>query len=696
MIRRRTVIGLMSGTSLDGADAALVDFWEADGRLGHRLRAFATLPMPASLRAAIEAAMEPGPVDRIAELSMRIGEFLARAASSVMAEAGIAPAQVDLVGSHGQTLWHVPGRASLQLGEPAVIAELTGITTVADFRPADIAAGGQGAPLVPFADRELYAIPGRAAVLLNIGGIANLTWLDGRIQDGDPSPALAFDTGPGNMILDALCRALFDRPFDRGGRIAAAGAVHEGLLAEWLAHPFFHAPPPRSTGREEFGSAFVDRILARGSELGLAPVDLVATASMLTACTIADAITTLLPDRPDILQVSGGGAHNEHLLELLGQRLGGVELAVLPDADAKEAVAFALFAYRAAFGQINHLPETTGAGRPLVLGKIVPGRNFGRIFLAPRLPDGPIGRESSLPATESAHPETEDLDVLSARDLATLMAEEEFEVARAIAGQIPAIAEGIEIIAERLGRGGRLFYVGAGTSGRLGVLDAAECPPTFSTPPDQVQALIAGGPPALVAAIEGAEDDAEAGRAMLASRLPDPRDVVVGLSASCTAQFVAGALALARELGCATLLVTCNARLAGDPADLVIAPHVGPELLSGSTRLKAGTATKIVLNALSTGAMVKLGKVYGNLMVDVHVSNYKLRKRAERILARVAGVPADEAGLLLESAGGSVKLAIVMRRLGLSASPARLRLEQAQGHLRAVLEADAGARLDEV
>ena len=690
MIRRRTVIGLMSGTSLDGADAALVDFWEADGHLGHRLRAFATLPMPASLRSAIEAAMEPGPVDRIADLSMRVGEFLAQAATAVMQQAGIEPAQVDLVGSHGQTLWHLPGRASLQIGEPAVIAERTGITTIADFRPADIAAGGQGAPLVPYADRELYALPGRAAVLLNLGGIANLTWLDGRVPGGDPSPTLAFDTGPGNMVIDAVCRALFDQPFDRSGRIAAKGSAHAGLLAGLLEHPFFRSQPPRSTGREEFGSAYVDRLLAWGSELGLTPADLLATATVLTARTVAHAIATFLPDRPDVLRVSGGGAHNDYLLEQLSQGLPGVEIDVLPDADAKEAVAFALFAYRAAFGQINHVPEATGAGRPLVLGKIVPGRNFGRVFLAPPAGSATTHTGSPLPTTEATHPETEHLDVLSARDLATLMAEEEFEVARAISDQVPAIAEGIEIIADRLSRGGRLFYVGAGTSGRLGVLDAAECPPTFSTPPDQVQALIAGGPPALVAAIEGAEDDAEAGRRQLASRKLARQDVVVGLSASGTAPFVAGALALAQESGCATLMVTCNDRLAGHLADLVIALSVGPEVLSGSTRLKAGTATKIVLNALSTGAMVKLGKVYGNLMVDVHVSNRKLRQRAERILACVAGVSADDAGPLLEAAGGSVKVAIVMRRLGLNADQARLRLDRAQGHLRAVLEETSG------
>ncbi|MBU6429495.1 MAG: N-acetylmuramic acid 6-phosphate etherase, partial [Cyanobacteria bacterium REEB65] len=253
--------------------------------------------------------------------------------------------------------------------------------------------------------------------------------------------------------------------------------------------------------------------------------------------------------------------------------------------------------------------------------------------------------------------------------------------------QAPAIGSAIDQVADRLHAGGRLFYVGAGTSGRLGVLDAAECPPTFSTPPDLVQALMAGGSKALVRAVEGAEDDREAGSRDLLDRALCPADVVVGLSASGSAAYVAGALEFAAGLGCLTILVTCNAAMTCPQAvELLIAPIVGPEVLSGSTRLKAGTATKAVLNALSTGVMVRLGKVYRNAMVDVHVSNHKLKRRAERMLFEFAGVRPDAADELLAAAGGSVKLAIAMHRLGLDADQARQRLNLAGGSLRQVLE----------
>ena len=257
-----------------------------------------------------------------------------------------------------------------------------------------------------------------------------------------------------------------------------------------------------------------------------------------------------------------------------------------------------------------------------------------------------------------------------------------------MAQQLDAIAVAVERIAEALRKGHRLFYVGAGTSGRLGVLDAAECPPTFGTDPEMVQGIIAGGPVALTRAVEGAEDDAAAGRRDLEARGVGAGDVVVALSASGRTPYCLGALELAKEVGAFTVAVTCNPGSAmGAVADLAIEVVVGPEVLAGSTRMKAGTAQKMVLNMLSTAAMVRLGKCYGNLMVDVRPTNEKLVERARRIVMRVVGCDYETAAGLLERSGNQVKVAIVMGVTGLDAAAARQRLEEHGGFVRRVLEA---------
>ncbi|MBM3274558.1 MAG: anhydro-N-acetylmuramic acid kinase, partial [Candidatus Sericytochromatia bacterium] len=564
MIRKLTVIGLMSGTSLDGADAALVDFWEESGRTRHRLREFLTLPMPAEFKADLKKLMVAGTIPDLARLNMQVGHFMAEAALAVIHKARIPAAAVDLIGSHGQTIWHDPAKASLQIGESAVIAEATGVTTFCDFRAADIAAGGQGAPLVPYADQELYGEPGRLVGLLNIGGISNLTLLDGR-AGGGPKAIMAFDTGPGNVLIDGLCERIWKEPYDRDGHHAHAGQIRPELLRELLAHPFFEQAPPKSTGREVFGDSFLGGVLTRAAALKIKPEDIMATITALTPMAIADAFERFVTERPHAVRVSGGGVHNPVLMRDLGKVLHGIDVTILPDADAKEAVAFALFAYRAAFGQENHVPETTGARRTAILGKLAPGRNFGRIVLeapAPRPPHGasldenrrdagaPGGRQDiQLMVTESRNPATERLDSLSPADLAMLMAEEEYGVTRAVMAAVPDLAAAIATVAGRMQQGGRLYYVGAGTSGRLGVLDASECPPTFSTPQGLVQGIIAGGSEALVRAVEGAEDDWKAGAADFMAHHPSELDTLVGLSASGTAPYVDGALRCAKKLG---------------------------------------------------------------------------------------------------------------------------------------------------
>lgn len=288
--------------------------------------------------------------------------------------------------------------------------------------------------------------------------------------------------------------------------------------------------------------------------------------------------------------------------------------------------------------------------------------------------------------TEQQNPKTHNLDQLPTEQILRLMNAEDRLVNDVIADAIPQISAAIDAIAAQLQRGGRLFYVGAGTSGRLGVLDAAECVPTFNTPPELVQAIIAGGDAALVHAIEGAEDDADAGRAALVSRVLSANDAVVGIAASGRTPYVLGAMAYASEVGAVRVGISCNvpAKLL-DAAQYPIGLPVGAEVLTGSTRLKAGTAQKLVLNMISTASMVRLGKVYGNLMVDVKVTNAKLKDRAERIVAQVTGVSTPEAALLLQQTDYNVKQAIVMSLLGVDAASAAAKLDAARGVLRHVI-----------
>lgn len=283
--------------------------------------------------------------------------------------------------------------------------------------------------------------------------------------------------------------------------------------------------------------------------------------------------------------------------------------------------------------------------------------------------------------TEQRNPRSMRIDQLSSLEIVDLVNGEDRLVAAAVSDERLQIARAIDLVVDSLRRGGRLFYVGAGTSGRLGVLDAAEMPPTYRTDPELVQGVIAGGYDALLTAQEGAEDHPEDGAAAMDERGVGPNDFVLGIAASGTTPYVHGALGRARELGARTgfLLCTYPTEELLQTHDVVIAPLVGPEVVTGSTRMKAGTATKMVLNMLSTAAMVKTGKVYGNLMVDLQVTCQKLQDRGERILMETLGVEREEAERLLDAAGGHVKTAIAMRRLGVDAAEAAKRLEQAGG-----------------
>jgi len=294
--------------------------------------------------------------------------------------------------------------------------------------------------------------------------------------------------------------------------------------------------------------------------------------------------------------------------------------------------------------------------------------------------------------TEQRNPRSTRIDQLNELEIVDLVNAEDRMVAEAVGEERQAIARALALVEAAFRAGGRLIYVGAGTSGRLGVLDAAEMPPTYGTDPEMVQGIIAGGYAALVRAQEGAEDHREDGAAAIDEKGVDERDFVLGIATSGTTPYVHGALARARELGAKTgfLLCTYPTRELVETHDVVIAPLVGPEVITGSTRMKAGTATKLVLNTLTTGAMVRLGKVYGNLMVDLQVTCQKLQDRGERILMEMLGVERPAATELLESAGGHVKTALVMGRLGVDAKEARRRLDEAGGVI-ARLVGDGGA-----
>jgi len=372
----------MSGTSVDGVDAAVVEI----GRGKVRLLAFDMFAYPASLRRQILDLCRPdsAKLDDICHYNFVLGEVFADAVIKLCSKSGISLSSIDLIGSHGQTIYHQPSgkrysgktiRSTLQIGEPSVIAQRTGVTTVADFRPRDMAVGGQGAPLVPYADYVLFKHKRLTRAVQNIGGIANVAFLPAGCAQND---IIAFDTGPGNMVIDSIVRLITcgRKRCDTGGKMAAQGTVDKRLLGEMFRHPFFRQRPPKSTGREEFGADFAERIHHRAGKKGLADADIVATVTALTVRSIAQAYHRFLPTMPDELILCGGGFHNRTLVEMLHVELPDVKMLSTEDfgisVDAREAVSFAILAWATIKGMTNNVPAATGAERPVILGKIVP------------------------------------------------------------------------------------------------------------------------------------------------------------------------------------------------------------------------------------------------------------------------------------------------------------------------------------
>jgi anhydro-N-acetylmuramic acid kinase len=374
--KTRIALGLMSGTSVDGIDAVLAEISGRGLRTGARILAFETHPFEPPMKRRILKLFSAG-AEEICEMNFIIGELLADAALKLMCRTGTPPREVDFIGSHGQTLYHLSGHprrknSTLQIGEGAVIAARTGVVTVCDFRPADISAGGTGAPLVPYADYLLFRKKGKVRALLNLGGIANVTVLPGKLEE-----VMAFDIGPGNVVVGSLLllRSRGRMKWDPEGRLAGRGRINEELLGDLMRHPYFQLSPPKSTGRELFGEEFAKDLWGKKRRLSLE--DLLATATFFTAASIYRGLDDFIFPRfrVDEIFVSGGGVHNQTLMGFLRKVFGPIPIGPLNDlgidGDAKEALAFALLADATLQGLPSNVPGATGAKRPAVLGKIV-------------------------------------------------------------------------------------------------------------------------------------------------------------------------------------------------------------------------------------------------------------------------------------------------------------------------------------
>lgn len=376
------VIGLMSGTSVDGIDAVLVRIEGRPPSLDWELLAFSHSDYTQQLREAIFACFQPetSSVDQICRLNFDLGRAFGEAALHVISSAGLMPQDIELIGSHGQTIWHIPtgkSASTLQIGEPALISEITGITTVSNFRTRDMAAGGQGAPLVSYVDKLFLTHSERSRAALNIGGIANLTYLP---RVGSHHKILAFDTGPGNMLIDDAVQRITSgmQRFDKDGELASQGKVDTELLSIWLDHPYYRLQPPKTTGRELFGTKYGEKLWLHAKIQALSHLDHLATVTALTAESIAMSCHNFLPEQLDEIIVSGGGARNPLLMQMLTQSVQPTQLMQsdevgLPGA-SKECIAFAVLAYETWHKRPGNLPEATGASHPVVLGSITPGR----------------------------------------------------------------------------------------------------------------------------------------------------------------------------------------------------------------------------------------------------------------------------------------------------------------------------------
>ncbi len=668
----RHALGLMTGTSLDGIDAAMI---EATGRgravrarvLGHVEDELG--PVAETLRAAAEG--EAIPAIDFLRAGRRLGERYAEVAAACVERFLPGNAMLSLAAAHGQTICHAPEEGlSWQLLDPGPLAERLGCEVVWDLRQADLATGGQGAPITPLADAALYEAGPGGTLVVNLGGIVNATRLPG--GDGPPEGG---DVCACNLLLDGLVRRLVPGvAYDDGGRRAAAGRVDPVRVRRILEGPGFVA---RGTlGREQVGVDWLTRLIG-GIAGDAAVADLLADAAEAVARGVAGAAERWPADR---VVLAGGGVRNRALVAAIRGAVGLREVllseAVGVPSQAREAAGMAVLGLLAADGAATTEPGITGATRASV-----GGRWCRPSTPAPTSPS-PLPLVAASP--EDLLPGADRLDAMETPELLSFLHAQDAVAVAAVTPALPVLAQLVDDAAAALDAGGRLIYLGAGTSGRLGVLDASELPPTFSADATEVLSFIAGGDGALRKSAEGAEDDPAGAVAWLDGHRVGAGDVVLGIAASGTTPVVLGGLAHARAAGAKTALLSCGVADAA-AADRLLHLATGAEAVSGSTRMKAGTATKLTLNLLTTAVMVRRGKVWGGWMVDVKASNAKLVRRANRILRRTAGLDEAEAAALLDAAGGRVKLALAMHATGLDPRAAGRRLAEAGGRLRPLL-----------
>ncbi|MGQ9610915.1 MAG: anhydro-N-acetylmuramic acid kinase [bacterium] len=378
--KEKKVIGLISGTSADGVDSAIVEIHGFGINTSISLIDFATYPYPNEILQRLFKlfASSTCRIEEICEMNFILGNFFAQSALNIIEKSGLRPHEIDLIGSHGQTICHLPDRvprSTFQIAEPSVISNVTGIVTVADFRVADVAVGGNGAPLVPYVDYLLLGHKQKNRAIQNIGGISNVTFLPANCGDED---IIAFDTGPGNMIIDELARIITNgqKNYDINGEMASKGTINESLLNDMLSDPFIHRPPPKTAGRENFGSHFTQKLLEKATRLGISAYDIMATATAFTVESIYENYRISILKRYNLHEIiiSGGGLHNLTLMNMLKQRFHPIPVKNIEEfgisSDAKEAIAFAILANETINGNPNNVPSATSATKKVILGKI--------------------------------------------------------------------------------------------------------------------------------------------------------------------------------------------------------------------------------------------------------------------------------------------------------------------------------------
>jgi len=385
----KLALGLMSGTSADGISTIIVKLKGNWTETKFKIIHYRTKKYPEKIRKEIFKIFQPetGKVDNICMMNFVLGEIFAEAALETIDEAGLKRTEIDFIASHGQTIHHMPkmkkiytymARSTLQIGEPSIIAERTGILTIADFRPRDIAAGGEGAPISAYADYILFRSKTKSRAVQNIGGIANVTCIP---RNSKPEGIIAFDTGPGNMMIDGIIEYLTrgKMTFDENGKIAARGKVNCKLFEYLMEHPYLKRKPPKTTGRREFGRKYIIKVVKRAEKMNLNLEDILATITKYTAKTIAESYRRYLPEIPDETIIGGGGSHNKTLMKMLEEEIGD-ETRIFRHEDfgipaqAKEPLILTILANEAIHGHFNNIPSATGAKRKVLMGKIIPGR----------------------------------------------------------------------------------------------------------------------------------------------------------------------------------------------------------------------------------------------------------------------------------------------------------------------------------